>query len=43
MKTIEISAAEPQKPTTPVQAPAPQQQTQGNTPKPAEKPAEQQK
>jgi hypothetical protein len=41
MKTIHISASEPQKPTTPT--PTPQQQTQGDAPKPAEKPTEQQK
>jgi hypothetical protein len=41
MKTINITASEPQKPATP--APAPQQQTQGDAPKPADKSAEQQK
>ena len=43
MTDVKISAAEPQKPVTPATAPAtPQQQTQG-TPKPADKPSEQQK
>ena len=37
MTTVPISASEPQKPATP------QQQTQGNPPKPADKPSEQQK
>jgi hypothetical protein len=44
MTTVNISASEPQKPATPAQAPAlPQQQTQGDAPKPADKPSEQQK
>jgi hypothetical protein len=34
MTNVNISASEPQKPVTP------QQQTQGNPPKPAEKPAD---
>ena len=42
MTNVNISASDPQKPATP--APAnPQQQTQGNPPKPADKPSEQQK
>jgi hypothetical protein len=41
MKTIHISASEPQKPTNPT--PTPQQQTQGDAAKPADKPTEQQK
>jgi len=40
MTTVPVSAAEPQAPTTPA---TPQQQTQGNPPKPADKPSEQQK
>jgi len=44
MTTVPISASEPQKPATPSSTPAtPQQQTQGNPPKPADKPSEQQK
>lgn len=42
MTTINITASEPQKPATPAPA-TPQQQTQGNPPKPADKPSEQQK
>ena len=43
MTDVKISASEPQKPATPATAPAtPQQQNQG-TPKPADKPSEQQK
>ena len=41
MTNVPISASEPQKPATP--APVPQQQTQSNPPKPADKPSEQQK
>jgi hypothetical protein len=42
MTNVNISASEPQKPANP--APAnPQQQTQANPPKPADKPGEQQK
>jgi hypothetical protein len=41
MTNVPISASEPQKPATPAQTP--QQQTQGNPPKPADKPSEQQK
>jgi len=40
MTTVPVSASEPQKPATPA---TPQQQTQGNPPKPADKPNEQQK
>jgi hypothetical protein len=41
MTTVPVSASEPQ---TPATTPAtPQQQTQGNPPKPADKPSEQQK
>jgi hypothetical protein len=43
MTTDQISASEPQKPATPTPAVTPQQQTQGNPPKPADKPSEQQK
>ena len=44
MTVINITASEPQKPAAPAQSPAtPQQQTQGNPPKPADKPSEQQK
>jgi hypothetical protein len=42
MTNVTISANEPQKPANPSQA-TPQQQTQGNPPKPADKPSEQQK
>ena len=42
MTNVPVSTSEPQKPAT--QAPvSPQQQTQGNPPKPADKPSEQQK
>jgi hypothetical protein len=40
MTNAPIPASEPQKPTTPAST---QQQTQGNPPKPADKPNEQQK
>jgi len=42
MTNVPISASEPQKPATPAPV-TPQQQTQGNPPKPADKPSEQQK
>ena len=42
MTNVTISASEPQKPVSPAPA-TPQQQTQGNPPKPADKPSEQQK
>jgi hypothetical protein len=42
MTNISITASESQKPATPSPA-TPQQQTQGNPPKPADKPSEQQK
>jgi hypothetical protein len=42
MTVINITSSEPPKPATPAPA-APQQQTQGNPPKPADKPSEQQK
>ena len=42
MTNVNISASEPQKPATPAPA-TPQQQTQGNPPKPVDKPSEQQK
>ncbi len=41
MTNVPVTASEPQKPATPAPA-TPQQQTQG-TPKPADKPSEQQK
>jgi hypothetical protein len=40
MTNVPISASEPQKPVNPA---TPQQQTQSTPPKPADKPAEQQK
>jgi hypothetical protein len=43
MTTVPIAASEPQKPATLSPAVTPQQQTQGNPPKPADKPSEQQK
>jgi hypothetical protein len=42
MTDVKISASEPQKPANPTPA-TPQQQTQSNPPKPADKPSEQQK
>jgi hypothetical protein len=42
MTNVNISASEPQKPANPSPA-TPQQQTQGNPAKPADKPGEQQK
>jgi hypothetical protein len=39
MTSVDISASEKQKPTNPAPA-TPQQQTQGNPPKPADKPAD---
>jgi hypothetical protein len=41
MTNTPVSASEPQKPASP--APANPQQSQGNPPKPADKPSEQQK
>jgi hypothetical protein len=42
MTNVNISVAESQKPANPAPA-TPQQQTQGNPPKPADKPGEQKK
>lgn len=43
MTSVHLSPSEPQKSVTPVQEPAPQQQTQTDPPKPGDKPSEQQK